>query len=69
MELGNVLRGILFLAIAIVGFSVGIFTWLYAKQIYYNNSYIESPVKIQPEIKLIIVDNKVDTLYIYRRTE
>ena len=28
---------------------------------------IESDVKLEPKIKLVIVDNKVDTLYVYEK--
>lgn len=66
MELGSVLRGILIIAVIAVGVISGLFSWLGAK-IAYKKDYIETPVKITPEIKLTIVDNKVDTIYIYRK--
>lgn len=70
MELGNVLRGILtsilIIAVVVTGVIAGLFGWIGSK-ITYNEDYIESQVKITPEIKLTIVDNKVDTIYIYRK--
>lgn len=41
-------------------------TWIISK-IAYKKDYIETSVKINPEVKLTIVDNKVDTIYIYRK--
>ena len=34
-----------------------------------KENYITSPVKLEPEIKLEIKDNKVDTLYVYRKKQ
>lgn len=43
-------------------YSIGILIYLIIKP-----TTIESKTKIVPEIKLVIKDNKVDTLYVYKK--
>lgn len=37
--------------------------------VFANDPYIEAETPISPEIKIIVKDNKVDTLYIYKQTD
>ena len=62
-KIGNVLGGVMvyFLAVAII--MVGT-AWGAAK---FTSRTIESATRIEPELKLIVKDNKVDTVYVYRR--
>lgn len=63
MQIGNVLGGIIvyFLAVAIIMMGIA---WGVAK---FTSRTIESTARIEPELKLTVKDNKVDTVYVYRR--
>lgn len=63
MQIGNVLGGIIvyFLAVAIIMMGIA---WGVAK---FTSRTIESTTRIEPELKLTVKDNKVDTVYVYRR--
>lgn len=50
-----------FLAVAIIMMGIA---WGVAK---FTSRTIESTTRIEPELKLTVKDNKVDTVYIYRR--
>lgn len=43
-----------------------VISWLIDMFIY-KNKPIKSSKRIVPEIKLIVIDNKIDTVFIYRR--
>lgn len=68
MGIGKLLVESFILVVLVVAVMFGGGVWIVSK-IAYNKDYIETPVKITPEIKLTIVDNKVDTIYVYRKPE
>jgi hypothetical protein len=64
MNIGNITSALLFVAIASVIIFWGgweLIDWLFI------DDAIMSSEPITPEIKLIIEDNQVDTIYIYRK--
>lgn len=63
-ENDNFENGYLPFILGIAGF---IYVGLLPPQQKIKKNYIESDTKIESEIKLIIVDNKVDTLYVYKK--
>lgn len=48
----------------LVAVVIGTLSWIVAESHYRS---IESATRIEPELKLTVKDNKVDTVYIYRR--
>lgn len=66
MGIGKLLVETFILVALLISVFFGGVVWILSK-IAYNKDYIETHVKITPEIKLTIVDNKVDTIYIYRK--
>ena len=53
--------------IVIVGLGVSAGTYLLAKNAASQGVAIESTTRIVPEIKLVVKDNVVDTIYVYRK--
>ena len=53
--------------IVIVGLGISAGTYLLAKIAASHSVAIESTTPIPPEIKLVVKDNVVDTLYVYRK--
>lgn len=64
MEIGKGLVGAIVFLCMLVALVIGALSWGAAKL---TSRTIESDTRIEPELKLTIKDNKVDTIYIYRR--
>lgn len=58
------LVGVIAAFCTVVGLVIGGLSWGVAKL---TSRTIESTTRIEPELKLTVKDNKVDTVYIYRR--
>lgn len=56
--------GAIVLLCILVAVVIGGLSWGVAK---FTSRSIESSTRIEPELKLTIKDNKVDTVYVYRR--
>lgn len=64
MRIGDgLVEAIAFLCILVAVFVGGI-SWGVARR---TSRAIESTTRIEPELKITVKDNKVDTIYIYRR--
>lgn len=64
MEIGNGLVQVIAVFCILVAVVIGGLSWGVAK---FTTRTIESTARIEPELKLTIKDNKVDTIYVYRR--
>lgn len=64
MEIGKGLVGAIVFLCILVAIVIGAISWGAAKL---TSRTIESTTRIEPELKLTIKDNKVDTVYVYRR--
>lgn len=64
MNIGDGLVGAIVFLCILVAIVIGGLSWGVAK---FTSRAIESPTRIEPELKLTVKDNKVDTIYIYRR--
>lgn len=65
MEIGNGLKQVFAFAIILAAIIFGVLG--YGIKWLASSEDIVSPHRLQPEIKLTITDNKVDTLYIYKK--
>jgi len=66
---GSIAKGLgtaILILLIIVGGIAGLGAFFIGKRIYKTDS-IKSDKPINPELQLIIKDNKVDTLFIYRK--
>lgn len=64
MRIGEGLVGAIVFLCILVAVVIGCLSWGVAK---FTSRTIESATRIEPELKLTIKDNKVDTIYVYRR--
>lgn len=64
MNIGDGLVGAIVFLCILVAVVIGGISWGVAK---FTSRTIESTTRIEPELKLTIKDNKVDTIYVYRR--
>lgn len=64
MSIGNITGAIVFLCVASALISLGVFVLV---DYFFFDDAIRVSEPIIPEIELIITDNKVDTLYIYKK--
>ena len=62
--IGNGLVQVIAIFCILVAVVIGGISWGVAK---FTSRTIESATRIEPELKLTVKDNKVDTVYIYRR--
>lgn len=64
---GNIASGLgtALIALIIIGLIIGAVPAYFVGRSGHNT--ITSPVRIEPEYKLVIKNNKVDTLFVYRR--
>lgn len=64
MQIGNGLVQVIAVFGILVAVVIGGLSWGAAK---FTSRTIESATRIEPELKLTVKDNKVDTIYVYRR--
>lgn len=64
MQIGAGLVQVIAVFCILVAVVIGGLSWGVAE---FTSRSIESSTRIEPELKLTVKDNKVDTIYVYRR--